>query len=285
MSQSDQKRIYYISPWRSRIFAGIGLALILPMAAIGVVQPAMFVVCALIAMIWGPCYYLVATTRLILSSDGVEFKQIGYRLASPWQNVARIWLLEGQEGFELREPMDSFSAKLLSGTAETTLIVHGVPLDPVPGEQRRHLVQAKQFIPIEAFAYWFQHGDLLEEIRRYAPDAVEHAVRPVEAAPGEIATPRPSWATRDYFVVAIVVGALALGLLMATNVLPVAVQRGIEKSLTGVIFVCLALYALANMYWTVGHVRNGRWGRAVLGLLFALIQILFCAQIASTFLK
>lgn len=270
-------RVYRISPWRRGLFAGLGFLIMLPILIAGLVSQnaGMFVACGIIALIWAPCYYLVHSARLILSAEGVQFKQLGYGLSTSWENVTRLWLLKGQEGFELAQPMENFSARMLSGTADSQFVVQSAVVDPVPGEDRRGLVVARRFIPLDGFVYWVDRGDLLDEIRRFAPQVADNPLRAIPVAENQTGQSE-NGKGQGVLIGSIIAGAVILGILMGSDLLPINVQWGIEKIIRVIIFVCIAIYAVFNLTWSVIYVRSGSWGRAALAALFGLMQVAFC---------
>lgn len=285
MSTCGRPIVYRISPWRRGLFAGLGGLIMLPMliGAIATGNGGFLAAMVIVFVIWGPCYYLVHAARIILSEDGVQFRQVGYHLESKWENVCRLWLVKGQEGFELIQPMENYSAKLLAGTADTQLTIHGAAIDAVPGEDRRPLVMARRFIPIEAFAYYFQNGNLLDDIRSFAPQIADQPFGDVELQAARPAEQPTSSTGSNVMVVVIIVAAVALGLAMATDVLPENVQGMIAVALRVVILLCVAAYAVCNIAWTVSYARAGRWGKAALSALFAILQLLICLAAFGNF--
>ena len=288
MGNSDEVQVYRIGPWRRGIFAGIGLIFMIPMfvGALITREAGLAVGGVVFLLIWAPCYWLVHSARLILSAEGVQFRQFGYNLASPWENVVRLWLIKGQQGFELSRPMENYSAKLLAGTAETRITMQGVPMDFVPGEHRKGLVVDRKFIPAEAFAYYFDRGNLLADIRRYAPQIADDPLRDADLVATATETDQKPMGIAGWVALgSIVAVALTLGILMGTNSVPENVQRGAVTVIEGLIFLALGAYGVVNIVSSYNYARTGRWGRAALTAVFALLQVLICLAILGNGLK
>lgn len=286
MSTGGRPIVYRISPWRRGLFAGLGGLIMLPMliGAIATGNGGFLAGMLIVFVIWAPCYYLVHAARIILSEDGVQFRQVGYHLESKWENVAGLWLVKGQQGFELIQPMENYSAKLLAGTADTQMIVHGAAVDAVPGEDRRPLVLARRFIPIEAFAYYVENGNLLEDIRRFAPQIADQPFGDVELQAARPHAEQTKSSTGSNVLVAVLlIAAVVLGIAMGTDVLPENVQGMLAIAFRVVILLCIAFYAVYNIVWTFSYAREGRWGKAALAAVFAIIQVLFCLAILGNF--
>jgi hypothetical protein len=110
-----------------------------------------------------PFVFLVRYTRLSLSPGGLEVRQLGYRLKTTWDNIQEIRLDRGCEGLVLREPMKGGGVLALKTGFLLPVWYRSWQVD---------LVSRGVWIPLEPFSWHFRHGDLLEEIRRYAPGLV-----------------------------------------------------------------------------------------------------------------
>ena len=178
--------------------------------------------------------------------------------------------------------MQNFSAKLLSGTADSQFVAQGALVDPVPGEARRGLVVARQFIPIEAFAYWIERGDLLDEIQRFAPRLAENRLSSLSLSQDPTGELQKTTGTGEWILIgSIIVAAVIFGGLLGADVLPLNVQWGAERVIRAITFVCLSAYAVFNFTWSVMHARSGRWGRAALAAVFGMLQVLFCIVLVN----
>ena len=171
--------MYHISPVRVGLAAGplLALAVLMLVGAVFVSgDPAeqgalvwgggVFIVCALFVTL------LVRYTRLTLSEDGIRLRQAGYTLETEWQNVAQLYNLPRAEGLVLHQPMDSRGASVLRGFRNTRF---GIGRLRFYNQEQARLLGECRFIPIEAFAYWLEHGRLREDLLRHAPSLIERA--------------------------------------------------------------------------------------------------------------
>ena len=85
--------------------------------------------------------------HLITSPEGIAYSGTGYRLFTPWENVAGIGSRNGITILELHQPAPLFEVKTRSR----------VPAD------------ASTFVPISSVIMDWQDGALAEDMRHYAP--------------------------------------------------------------------------------------------------------------------
>jgi hypothetical protein len=113
---------------------------------------------------FGAVMYLVLRyTRLVLSANGIKLYQIGYRLETEWNNVAYLSEATGSQGLVLHRPMDCRGAGILSKARNVT--VEGVGFY---NDEQIQLLAERRFIPIDAFAYWLDKGQLRDDLNRRA---------------------------------------------------------------------------------------------------------------------
>lgn len=106
-----------------------------------------------------PWIFVVGYTRLFLSPSGLEVRQLGYRLRTTWDNIQEIRLDRFCEGLVLRRPLESGGLALKVGFL-------------LPGWYRgwqAEMVRSGLWIPLDPFAWHLRRGNLLEEMRRFAP--------------------------------------------------------------------------------------------------------------------
>jgi hypothetical protein len=170
-SRSGPARVYFLSPWRRGILLALWALLVLPLVAIGVWghDPAALFVGLLAGLILAVIFIAAAWRfpRLALGEAGVIQHNLGYRLATSWDNIAELRRTRGSQGFVLRRPMDDAGARRYARSAAVLRIAPGV-FRLYPPEVLQ-LITERRYIPIEAFAYWLTHGDLEREIARRAP--------------------------------------------------------------------------------------------------------------------
>ena len=95
------------------------------------------------------CFHLTFRTRLIISSEGIQYKYFGAYINAKWDEVEKIypqeWLFLKYESIYVRP--SAFKAKGLLASIYWT-----------------------EIIPVALFAYDWQNNTLGEEIKRYKPD-------------------------------------------------------------------------------------------------------------------
>ncbi len=169
---TTEAQTYPAGPRQRRILIGMASAFILfPLAiaaAAGAAGAAVLVIMLPFALFLFYCAYY---PRLTVTPEGLNLRGIlGLRSSVfvPWQSIERLRLTPGSEGLLLAEPLTDKSAerwKDWSGTA-----MNGAPI--YDAEQRASIASAR-YVPFQAFAYWLEHGTLMEEFRRFAPALVE----------------------------------------------------------------------------------------------------------------
>ncbi len=272
MNRPDS-RTYRISPLR---FSLIGLPAVFVVGLLGVLgiatsDAALLIAALLVAMIFAPLIFIVWRTRLILSSEGVDLRQLGYRLTTSWSNVAAVDGTPGRQGFVLRYPLESRGAYRLAGMVDVQVVSGGVAMATYQGG-RPDLVVQRRFIPFEAFGYWLSRGDLESTIRGFAPD--------VEMEAHEITIPRLPLKTR-ILVIAIIAVSASLGLLLGLGVLPPSVNAFFARIFNSVgAIYCLAI-GLVGLSSSVHLARTRRPALAVLGLVAALVSLAAAVYLAK----
>ena len=177
MSSAAKRTVYYISPLRLWLAVGpllVIAVLMLVGAAFVSGDPAeqgglilgggMLLLCSLFVVV------LVRYSRLTLSEDGIRLRQIGYTLATDWQNVSRLYDLPGAQGLVLHRPMTSRGASVLRAFRNTRF---GIGRLRFYNQEQAQLLAERRFIPIEAFEYWLKHGRLREDLLRHVPSLTE----------------------------------------------------------------------------------------------------------------
>ena len=111
-----------------------------------------FIGVALFPLLWYP--------KLIVSSEGIELRQVSWRISVSWSNVKGVELCRSGEGLFLREP--------LRGHGNWALQV-GRFLPAWYTAEQTELVAQGLWFPIGPFAWWLRHGDLLETLKQHLP--------------------------------------------------------------------------------------------------------------------
>ena len=158
---SSTTHIYRVSPGRRYTAAGLfgGLFIVMGVAAAleqtagaGGIAAGFTTVGLLLG---GIMYWFVDRARLIVTSEGLTLRQIGYTVTTEWTNVERLDMTKGREGAVLRQPTGQRRAEAgASGLGRLTL--PKVPL----GDGR--------FIPFAPFM-WQWEGPLGRDFYRYLP--------------------------------------------------------------------------------------------------------------------
>ncbi len=269
MTDRPTASVYHVRPIRQGLFLLPWGLIALPMLVAGIVAnaPALFAVVILISLIWAPLAYAICIhTRLILSAEGVDLRQLGYRLQSTWDNIESLDTTPRAEGFVLREPLAGKGAIRLANASGVRIVVGGAAMPAYTGG-RQDLVAQLRFMPIEPFAYWMKKGDLASVITQHAPRLTDGST-PLPAPPA--AEPPMSLSAKMMMTVTIV-GALALGLALATGLFEAGAEIWIYRILQGAMGVAAGGYTLLNVFNIWQHARLRKWGWAIVSLLFAIL--------------
>jgi hypothetical protein len=262
------QRTYGVSPRRRNALLGVWLFLTLPLAVAGVwlSEPGLLVSAALISAIMVPIVVLVLrAARLHVSNDGIELRQLGLRVATPWDNVAGVRLVRGREGIVLHRPLEGKgAARLAAGAA---IRIRGASFYDAEQQQ---LILEHRFIPIEAFAYWLEHGDLRQVLQMRLPTSVafESAAR---VAPERLTGGRLA------LVVAIIAAALAGGFALAMA--PPETRGRVEWMLAIPIALAMLVYAAGNAMAAWRYLKHGSIGWFLLWAAMAVVQGLLAIAI------
>lgn len=260
------RHVYRVSPWRRAMLYGIWTVFAAPLMVGGLVtgEVALLVTAAIFTLIALPIFvWAVGTARLILTPGGIELRQAGGTLETPWSNVQTLHLARRAEGFILREPLQSRSAVRYATASQ--LVIRGAPLyEPL----RRQLLAEQRFVPIEAFGYWFVHGDLRQTIERLAPGLVQEGEE--AAATLGVQSPRMS-TTRMIGVSATILAACAAGVLAAArpDVGPI-----VMRVVLWVLAPAMVLMGVGNGVSAASFFRQRRLGSGLLWTIVAVAQVL-----------
>jgi hypothetical protein len=263
-------RSYGISPRRRNLMIGLWLIMTMPLALPGLLlsEPGLLVSAVLITAIMLPIFLLaIRAARLDLTDEGIELRQLGWRVSTSWENIAGIRMVRGREGLILHAPLADKGAERLAAAAGVRF--RGASL--YDAEQER-LIAEQRFIPLEPFAYWFEHGDLGATLAARLPLlSGPEAFAPVDAPklpPQRVA-----------LIAAIIVAALAAGIVLAFA--SPETQWRVERILAVPLAAAMAVYACANSVAAVRHLRAGRYGWFLLWAAMALVQLLVVLAICG----
>jgi hypothetical protein len=261
-------RTYGVSPMRRNALIGVWLFLTLPLRVAGVwlPEPGLLVSAALISATVVPILVLVLrAAHLHVNNDGIELRQLGLRVATPWDNIAGVRLVRGREGIVLHRPIEGKGAERLAASA--AIRIRGASF--YDAEQQQLIIEHR-FIPIEAFAYWLEHGDLRQVLqsRLSASVAFESAAR---VAPERLTGGRLALAG------AIIAAALAggVGLALASP----ETQARAERILAIPIGLAMVAYVAANAVAAWRYLKHGNIGWFLLWASMAIVQALIAVAI------
>ncbi len=130
-------------------------------------------------IVLGIVYWFMSLTRLDVSSDGIIYYSVGYRVRSTWPNVQgygkRVMGSHDVDCLILRE-----SGLEMSRWMQIGLILQ--PVGRVAGAlQGRYIGSVRMdnyavWIPVGMYAEDWRNGELGEYVRRYAPEAFDNPV-------------------------------------------------------------------------------------------------------------
>ncbi len=155
--------------------------------------------------------YLLLRIRLVVSSQGVVFKAVGYTVRSSWANVASLDTMSTtrgpQRGLILNQPGLEVGGCLSS---LLTLLPGLLLMNMLRGRPTASTSIDNRFIPIGPF----ESDRLVAEIQRYAPqltNAPDHRsdVSPNEPAPDAAPADRVNWLSRSILVIGVAVIEIA----------------------------------------------------------------------------
>src|SRR3569833_249715 len=210
--------VYHMSPRRRWLLLGIGGLLIAgpgvmivsgsiigdnALMAVGFVF-GLFMFPLAIFMIWMGNF-----PRLTVSPQGIVARGVvGFSTVDvPWDGIEKLLMRPNKQAFVLRSPLNTKAAKRLSRWRHMTY--RGVPM--YDDEQKQYIAE-ERYVQIAVFYYWFKHGELLNEIRAYAPRLGEqYDAQQIEFAEMKKKEAK-EWLIAAGIVAAIIVVSIALGL-------------------------------------------------------------------------
>jgi hypothetical protein len=262
------EKIYGPNPRARNIMLGVWLLFAVSLTLFGLIDrdPAILLVAVIFSAITLPIFwYVLHAAKLVLTVDGIELRQVGASVSTPWGNIAAVRMQRGAEGLVLHQPMTGKGAERLA--AVSGISVGGAPMYD---EVRRQLLYEKRFIPLNGFSYWLHKGDLHGVIKERATAIVDDAA----LASSAVIPPPPVKLSRlrIALIVALIVTSAGLGITAA--IVP-SVMAIVERGMACLLMLALGVYALINLNAAAIHFRAGRYGWFTLWLLVAVMQGLF----------
>lgn len=264
-------RTYGVSPTRRNVLIGISLILTLPLAIAGVwlADRILLATAVLTSAIVLPFIALaLRAARLRVSDEGIELRQLGMRVTTPWNNVAGVRVGRGREGIVLHRPVEGKGAARLASSAGVRF--RGASFYAADQQQ---LIAEHRFIPIEAFAHWLEHGDLRQVIEARVP-----TVAVSESA--DTTAPERLTRGRVSLIVAIIAAALAGGFALA--VASPATQHRVERLFAIPVGLAMVAYAIVNGVAAARYLKRGNIGWFLLWAVMAVVQALIGVAVWGT---
>lgn len=207
---------------------------------------------------------------LVLSPSGVYLRGLGGagEVTVAWDQVESLCLDAGAEGLVLKAPLESRFTRRQRNWAGVR--INGAPITP---ENKLDEIAQCRFIPIDAFAAWFEEGRLREAFAAFAP----HLLTGFESARTQALKPKP----RDRKALAWVLGLTALYVVAVIwlahsdfEISPgwASAGRWVWKAL----FLAVALGMVAVVWSNLLSVRRflaeRQWGMALFWFIAGLVQ-------------
>lgn len=207
---------------------------------------------------------------LVLSAQGVFLRGIigSGEISVTWDQIEALRLDAGGEGLVLKDPMENrFSTRLRNWAG---LRVNGAPI--TAANNLPYIAQCR-FIPLDAFAAWFEDGSLRDAFAAHAPQLMVNfdVERSQALAPNR----------KDRKVVAWVLGLTGIyvlgviGFALADFELSPAwssAANGFWKLLFLVVALGMAAVVWSNLRSVRHYLAERQWGMAVFWLLAGLVQ-------------
>lgn len=124
----------------------------------------------LLTLIFLPFIWIVWSSRLVLTSEGLAHHQFGYTVRSSWQNLETLHLVAGSEALQLKEP--GTRSGLLRAAA--TLMEGRMPV-PQQARGGGNLLAEGRLILLTPFMQHWKSGALRADLERHAPHLFEVA--------------------------------------------------------------------------------------------------------------
>jgi hypothetical protein len=259
------KKIYGPNPRARNIMLGMWLFFAVPLTLLGLIErdPAILLAVVILTAIMLPiCWFALRTAKLVITADGIELRQAGANVSTPWSNIAALRMQHGAEGLVLHQPMNGKGAERLAAVSGVS--VGGAPMYD---DERRQLLCEQRFIPLDGFSYWLHKGDLHETIMQRATALNAELTHALETTPPGEKMPRKTLA----LIIVIIVSATGLGI---TSAIYPAVQSAVEPIIGVALMLAFGVYALKHFYDALTHLRARHFGRFALSLLIALFQVI-----------
>ncbi len=154
------EKFYRVGPLRRWIRFLILVPIAVTVVGMAWFNPGASIALALVTLPFvGLGLWAIAMARLEITPQGVNLRQLGFRLSTHWDNVESLYSVRGREGIVTIEPMVGAGVEKLRRTRGFSL--SGMP--QYDSNQQQWLAEGR-FIPIDAFGYWLRKGDLLKSI-------------------------------------------------------------------------------------------------------------------------
>lgn len=226
--------------------------------------------------------FCMSYTRMSISEKGIDVRgTLGFKpLFVPWENIERIRAKHGSEALILKESLQTKSAKSMANWSG--IYIRGVPYYD---DEQRGFINQLRYVPIDAFGWWFEHGNLKTKIQEFAPSLIEsfEEERKISAVASE----------KDKKIIKIVFGITALLLAAAIyiginepefmkNESFVAFDNILSIIFKSVLSIVLVLTGGLNFISSTRFLKEGKIFLSIFWMIAAIIQLLLIVAILST---
>ena len=274
---------YHISPRRRLVLlsvAGFFIALpsLLLLAWIFSADQSLAFAAAIVACIMLPFFIFMCFCafypRLDVTPDGLHLRGvIGFaRIFVAWTSIERLRLEPGSEALVLRDPLTTRSARSWGNWSGVRY--SGAPLYD---REQQELIKAARYVPLQAFAWWFEHGDLLALMRTHAPALFENFDQVMQTAKQRSAASRKIVLGVSVFTAICIGLAVYLGIYypdLFDHPTVGSLASKISIVLGYVIALVLSWCAIVNLIASFQFARSRKYGMTAFWLIAAVVQFL-----------
>ena len=176
-----ESRSYPVSRLRRGLVLAAFLPILLSAAVFGFTDDPQvgLVLMLVISPILALAYWLVHYTRLILTPEGVIWRQVACRMETSWDNIVTLRMEKGREGFVGRQPFSGPGVKRMAAFRGA-----GLKGSALYDAVEQALLEEGRLMPLAPFAYAIRNGSMLPDLDRWAPDLARQARQALDAAVG-----------------------------------------------------------------------------------------------------
>jgi hypothetical protein len=213
---------------------------------------------------------------MIVGPEGIKIRGVDglNSLTIPWSNIERIRLKGNGEFLLLREPLETRSAKNLPYWAG----VRYMGARFFDDEQLQYIAE-RRWVGLQPFAFWIRHGDMGDQIARYAPALADG----MQAQRAEYQKSQAAYNRTLKMVLlvslAIFAGTIAFAAYAANQppekkAIIAEGEHALDKMIVWGFSLSLTAYAILNLRASARLLMQKHFGLAAFWFLFAVIQVL-----------